>query len=70
MNHKIDLRTAAEISGMSISWWRQQVFRRSVPFYKVGKRVLIDREDIIKLLDRCRVEPANAALQLKGGPQV
>jgi hypothetical protein len=50
---------------MSVSWWRQQVFRKSVPFYKIGKRILIDREDISTLLDRCRVEPTTAAL--KGG---
>jgi excisionase family DNA binding protein len=57
MNNKIDLRAAAKMTGMSTSWWRQQVSRRSVPFYKIGKRVLIDREDVLQLLDRCRVEP-------------
>jgi len=57
MRHKLDITEAARISGMSVSWWRQRVFRKEVPFYRVGRRIVFDAEDIAKILDKCRVEP-------------
>lgn len=57
MQQKLDINEAARISGMSVSWWRQQVFRKQVPFYKVGRRIIFDAEDIARILDRCRVDP-------------
>ncbi len=57
MRQKLDINEAARISGMSVSWWRQKVFRKEVPFYKVGRRIVLDAEDIAKILDKCRVEP-------------
>ena len=57
MRQKLDINEAARISGMSVSWWRQRVFRKQVPFYRVGRRIVFDIEDIAKVLDRCRVEP-------------
>ena len=57
MRQKVDINEAARISGMSVSWWRQKVFRKQVPFYKVGRRIVFDTEDIVKTLDRFRVEP-------------
>ena len=57
MQQKLDITEAARISGMSVSWWRQRVFRKEVPFYRVGRRIVFDAEDIAKILDRCRVEP-------------
>lgn len=57
MRQKLDINEAAQISGMSVSWWRQKVFRKEVPFYKVGRRIVLDAEDITKILDKCRVEP-------------
>jgi hypothetical protein len=57
MREMVDVKKAAEISGMSVSWWRQKILRKQVPFYKVARRVLINRDDISRLLDRCRVEP-------------
>jgi hypothetical protein len=57
MQQKLDINEAARISGMSVSWWRQKVFRKEVPFYKVGRRIVLDAGDIAKILDRCRVEP-------------
>ena len=61
MRQKVDINEAARISGMSVSWWRQRVFRKEVPFYKVGRRIVLDAEDIAKILDRCRVEPIKDA---------
>jgi hypothetical protein len=61
MRQKVDINEAARISGMSVSWWRQRVFRKQVPFYKVGRRIVLDAEDIARVLDRCRVEPIKDA---------
>jgi hypothetical protein len=61
MQQKLDINEAARISGMSVSWWRQKVFRKEVPFYKVGRRIIFDAEDIAKILDKCRVEPVKEA---------
>jgi hypothetical protein len=57
MGQKVDINEAARISGMSVSWWRQKVFRKEVPFYRVGRRIVLDTGDIVKIFDRCRVEP-------------
>jgi hypothetical protein len=56
MRQKVGIEEAARISGMSVSWWRQRVFRKEVPFYKVGRRIVFDAEDIAKVLECCRVE--------------
>jgi hypothetical protein len=56
MRQKVGIEEAARISGMSVSSWRQRVFRKEVPFYKVGRRIVFDPEDIAKVLDRCRVD--------------
>jgi Helix-turn-helix domain len=61
MRQKLDINEAARISGMSVSWWRQKVFRKEVPFYKVGRRIVLDAEDIAKILEKCRVEPVKEA---------
>ena len=63
MRQRIDINEAARISGMSVSWWRQKVFRKEVPFYKIGRRIVFDAEEIGKILDRCRVETAQDARQ-------
>ena len=61
MRQKVDITQAARISGMSVSWWRQKVFRKEVPFYKVGRRIVFDAEDIAKILDGCRVATVKEA---------
>jgi hypothetical protein len=64
MRQKLDINEAARISGMSVSWWRQRVFRKEVPFYKVGRRIVFDAGDIAEVLKPCRVEPSGAAHEL------
>jgi excisionase family DNA binding protein len=56
MSELLDVTKAAEMSGMSISWWRQQIMRKKISHHKVGRRVLIDRRDIEKLIAASRVE--------------
>ena len=48
---------------MSVAWWRKEIRLRRVPFYKVGKRILISRRDIHALLKAARVEPVEGRRQ-------
>jgi hypothetical protein len=52
----MDVKQAAEETGMSISWWRQQILHKKITHRKLGRRVLIDRRDIEKMLEDSRVE--------------
>ena len=47
---------ASERSGMSVAWWRQRILRREIPFFKLGRAVLIDAADIDRMLRARRVE--------------
>jgi excisionase family DNA binding protein len=44
---------------LGISYWtvRDLVFRREVPFIKIGRRVLVDRLDLDAYLDRSKIHP-------------
>jgi len=53
----VSISQAAEITGMSQSWWRQRIFRREIRFLKVGRRVLIPKDTIEELLSQSVVEP-------------
>jgi len=69
MRRRIDINEAARISGMSVSWWRQKVFRKEMPFYKIGRRIVFDAEEIGKILDRwpCGAGPGRSSM--RGRPQ-
>jgi hypothetical protein len=54
---KVPVRQAAGESGFSEAWWRKQISRRQVPFYRVGGRILVSRRDIAALFRKGRVEP-------------
>jgi len=44
---------------LGISYWtiRDLVFRREIPFIKIGRRVLVDRRDLDAYLDRSKIHP-------------
>jgi excisionase family DNA binding protein len=44
---------------LGISYWtvRDLVFRREIPFIKIGRRVLVDRFDLDAYLDRSKIHP-------------
>ena len=44
---------------LGISYWtiRDLVFRREIPFVKIGRRVLVDRLDLDAYLDRSKTHP-------------
>ena len=43
---------------LGISYWtiRDLVFRRDLPFVKIGRRVLVDRLDLDAYLDRSKIQ--------------
>ena len=45
---------------LGISYWtvRDLVFRRHIPFVKIGRRVLVDRLDLDAYLDRSKIHAA------------
>jgi excisionase family DNA binding protein len=63
MSQMVSVEGAADMSGLSVSWWRKKVFRKEVPFYKVGRRVLLSAEDIQGMLQRSRVEPGREGVR-------
>jgi excisionase family DNA binding protein len=46
---------AAQYFGMSEAWMRKQVFRRAIPFFKIGRAVRLQRADLDSYLDSHRV---------------
>lgn len=46
---------------LGISYWtiRDLVFRREIPFVKIGRRVLVDRLDLDAYLDRSKIHAAS-----------
>lgn len=42
---------------LGISYWtiRDLVFRRELPFVKIGRRILVDRMDLDAYLDRSKI---------------
>ena len=46
---------------LGISYWtvRDLVFRREIPFVKIGRRILVDRMDLDAYLDRSKIRPAS-----------
>ncbi len=47
-------------SYLGISYWtiRDLVFRREIPFVKIGRRILVDRMDLDAYLDRSKIPQA------------
>jgi excisionase family DNA binding protein len=48
-------REAATYLGISYWTLRDLVFRRELPFVKIGRRVLVDRLDLEAYLDRSKI---------------
>lgn len=57
MSEYLDIKDAATASNLSVAWWRAKIFRREVPFYRVGGKILISRKDLENLMVTSRVEP-------------
>ena len=48
---------AADVTRLSVAWWRQAVFQRKVRYLKLGRRVLIPESTIHCLLESSAVNP-------------
>jgi len=47
--------TAAQY-GPSLPWWRALILKKGIRYYKLGRRVMLDRADIERMLEASRVE--------------
>jgi len=54
---RLSVDEAAPILGVSVFTVRKLIRVRAVPFYRVGRRVVLDREDLERYLHQHRVEP-------------
>jgi excisionase family DNA binding protein len=50
----------AERTGLSRSFWRQRVFARDIPFYKIGRSVRFDPAEVDHWIAARKVEPSPA----------
>lgn len=50
---------AAQVTRLSVAWWRQAIFQRKVRFVKLSRRVLIPRSTVRQLIRGGTVEPRN-----------
>ena len=52
------IKEAAEITRMSIPWWRQRIFRKEIKHLRIGRRVFIPASVIEHLFQNGIVEPS------------
>lgn len=50
MEKFLTIEETAELFGVSSSYVRQRLYARDWPSYKIGKRILFDREEIVPLV--------------------
>jgi excisionase family DNA binding protein len=54
---RLSVEEAATILGVSVFTVRKLIRQRAVPYYRVGRRVILDPEDLERYLCQHRVEP-------------
>jgi excisionase family DNA binding protein len=54
---RLSVEEAAPILGVSVFTVRKLIRQRAVPYYRVGRRVVLDRDDLERYLRQHRVEP-------------
>ena len=52
----LTVKEAAEIYGMTPSYWKKQVLHRTIPFVKMGKSVRLKRKDIEEFINDRKIE--------------
>jgi excisionase family DNA binding protein len=55
MGRKLNVQQLEEDSGISRHTWRSKLRLKELPFFKVGRRVLVDEEDYRAFLAASRV---------------
>jgi excisionase family DNA binding protein len=53
---RLSVREAAPVLGVSVYMVRALIRQRRVPFYHIGRRIVLDREDLEQFLRAHRVE--------------
>ena len=53
---RLSVQEAAPILGVSVFMVRALIRRRAVPYYRVGRRIVLDAEDLERYLRQHRVE--------------
>ena len=54
---RLSVEEAAPILGVSVFTVRKLIRQRAVPYYRVGRRVVLDPDDLERYLRQHRVEP-------------
>jgi len=55
----LSIKQAAKISSLSTRYLYELCQKRKLHFYKVGKRIVIDRKDLIEFVTQESIEPIN-----------
>jgi excisionase family DNA binding protein len=53
----LDIRKAADLLSLKPPTIRKLILRRGIPFYRLGRRVVFDRDELIELRNERRVAP-------------
>jgi len=56
----LTVKEAAEQTRLSVSWYRQRIFRREISFVKIGRRVFLEQDTIDKLVKDGVHDPIHA----------
>ena len=58
--HRLSVEEAAPILGISVFMVRALIRRRELPHYRVGRRIVLDPDDLERFLRQHRVEARQA----------
>ncbi len=57
MSNRISVAEASRFLGVSVPTLRRMLAERRLPFYRLGRRVLLDTDDLTAALQSARVAP-------------
>lgn len=52
---------AAEMLGVKPPTIRAWIAQRRIPYYRMGRRIILDRNELVEFREACRVEPIEIA---------
>jgi excisionase family DNA binding protein len=59
MNSRVSVREAASFLGVSVPTVRRWIAEHHVPFYRLGRRILLDTDELTATLQAARVAPCS-----------
>ncbi len=54
----LDTNSAAQFLNVKVSWIRAAIFRKEIPFYKIGHLIRFKQSDLIDWLEKHKVSPS------------